>query len=328
MILPVAWNAENIARLKALGFNAIQVNVAWGTRPADEALNLEDVVELPPEQAKEYPQVVPLRCDPSPRRRARRRADLQERIALCRKAGMRTIFHFGAPYNAHCRYGDGPPNCLSDPKVARRYLLLLDAFARDFPGVDDILVYTYDQDAWLCSEFGPCPRCLGVPLHERLPPFLNQLTAAWRKHSPAGRLWWEPWELSAGQAFRCIEALRPEGLGLALHCNHAKVMAALPADRWFKNTCQLASQRGIPGHRRVFPGRVQRGVGAALVPLASAGDVARAEGPGRRAWPGGHQGVLRAGPGPGRPQSADDRHLLPKPGNRRGPGPGPAGSTV
>ena len=71
---------------------------------------------------------------------------------------MRTIFHFGAPYNAHARCGDGPPNCPLDPDVPPRYEKLLRAFVRDFPGVDDLWVYTYDQDTWLCSEFGPCPR--------------------------------------------------------------------------------------------------------------------------------------------------------------------------
>ena len=246
MVLPVAWTEENVGRLKSLGFNAVQINLAWGSRPDDETLNLEDVVELPAERQREFLQPVPLRSDASPERRMQRRADLRARIALCRRAGLRTIFHFGAPYNAHCRYGDGPPNCISDPKVTERYALLLQSFAREFPGVDDILVYTYDQDAWLCSEFGPCPRCLGVPLHERLPPLLNRLAVEWRKLSPQGRLWWEPWELSAGQVLRCVEVVDPQGFGLAIHCNIAEVMATQAADRWFKNTCGLAARRGIP----------------------------------------------------------------------------------
>ncbi len=52
----VPWSDENLARLKALGFNMAQVNVAWGPRPGDEPLNLEDVVELPAALALEYPQ--------------------------------------------------------------------------------------------------------------------------------------------------------------------------------------------------------------------------------------------------------------------------------
>lgn len=246
MPIPVPWTQDTIGQLKKLGFNTIQVNLAWGRRNGDEPLNIEDVVQLSPEQEQQYPQVVPLRCQPGAEARQKRRAELRQRIALCRQAGLRTIFHFGAPYNAHARYGDGPPNCLMDGKVTRRYELLLEVFAREFPGVDDILVYTYDQDAWLCNEFGPCPRCLGIPLHERVVPFLDRMTAAWRVHSPRGRLWWEPWELSAGQVLACVERVKPEGFGVAAHCNIAETMSTLPVDRWLKNTANLARQRHIP----------------------------------------------------------------------------------
>src|ERR1035437_7442498 len=142
MSVPVPWTREAIGQLKKLGFNTIQLDVAWGRRPGDEPLNIEDVVQLSAEQDQQYPQVVPLRCLPGAEAREKRRAELRRRIALCREAGLRTSFHFGAPYNAHARYGDGPPNCLMDQKLARRYELLLEVFARDFPGVDDLLVYT------------------------------------------------------------------------------------------------------------------------------------------------------------------------------------------
>jgi hypothetical protein len=246
MTVPVPWTAETVAQLKKLGFNTIQINVAWGPRPADEVLNVEDVVGLNPEQDRQYPQVVPLRCKPGVEARENRRAELRRRIVLCKQAGLRTLFHFGAPYNAHATYGDGPPNCIMDENVIHRYELLLDAFAHDFPGVDDLLVYTYDQDAWLCSEFGPCPRCLGVPLHKRLVPFLNRLAARWQNVRPQGRLWWEPWELSAGQSLACTETIDPRGLGLMLHCNIAEVIGTMPVDRWLKNNAALAQKRGIP----------------------------------------------------------------------------------
>jgi hypothetical protein len=246
MSVPVPWTREIVGRLKLLGFNTIQLDLAWGTRPGDEPLNIEDVVQLSAEQDQQYPQVVPLRSRPGVEARDKRRAELRRRIALCREAGLRTIFHFGAPYNAHASYGDGPPNCLMDPKVARRHELLLEVFAREFPEVDDLLVYTYDQDAWLCSEFGPCPRCLGIPLHERLVPFLDCLAAKWRSLNPKGRVWWEPWELSAGQVLACAERVKPEGFGLALHSNIAEVMSTLPVDRWLKNTAAIARQRDIP----------------------------------------------------------------------------------
>jgi hypothetical protein len=242
----VPWSDANLLRLKAIGFDTIQVNVAWGPRPGDEPLNLEDIIELPADLAWKYPQPVPLNCDPSPERRQHRRSLVQERSAACHRLGLRTLFHFGAPYNAHMRYGDAPPNCISDEKTIERYEILLDLFARDFPEVDDLLIYTYDQDAWLCNEFGPCPRCLGKPLHERLPAFLGRLTSKWQKNRPGARLWWEPWELSAGQVYRCVGNLPGEGFGLMLHANIAEVQATLPADRWLKNTAALAAERGIP----------------------------------------------------------------------------------
>lgn len=43
----VAWNDENMQKMKDLGFNTIQLNIAWGYRPNDEPLNLEDVVQVP-----------------------------------------------------------------------------------------------------------------------------------------------------------------------------------------------------------------------------------------------------------------------------------------
>ena len=50
--LPVAvpWTPQSLEMLKVLGFNTIQLNVAWGARPGDEPLNLEDVVQLSKEQ--------------------------------------------------------------------------------------------------------------------------------------------------------------------------------------------------------------------------------------------------------------------------------------
>ena len=83
-------------------------------------------------------------------------------------------------------------------------------------------------------------------MHDRLVPFLDCLAAKWRNLSPKGRVWWEPWELSAGQVLACAERVKPQGFGLALHCNIAEVMATLPVDRWLKNTAAIARQRDIP----------------------------------------------------------------------------------
>ncbi len=249
----VAWTVENLGRLKSLGFNTMQLNIAWGARPADEPLNLEDVVDVPAELyhlESEYP--IPSQADASPQRRARRKIELCERIRLCREMDVRTIFHFGAPNNGWYHPGfldymrGQMPRCLLDGKTQDYYVGLLTAFAKEYPGVDDVLLYTYDQAAWLCDEFGTCPNCAGIPLHKRVTPFVNLMAQTWQRLNPQGRLWWEPWELSAGQVLKCVEQLDPLCTGLSLHSNIAEAMSTVYADRWFKNTASIAKKRGIP----------------------------------------------------------------------------------
>src|SRR6476620_1708435 len=75
MTVPVPWTTDTVGQLKKLGFNTVQINVAWGPRPADEVLNIEDVVELTPEQQRQLPQVVPLRSKPGAEAREHRRAE-------------------------------------------------------------------------------------------------------------------------------------------------------------------------------------------------------------------------------------------------------------
>ena len=239
-VLP--WDKTNIGLLKDLGFNTIQLNIAWATRPGGEPLNLEDVLDVPDEHKGE----AVMQGDQSPERRKRRKRELRERIEVCQDAGLRTIFHFGAPYVGDKNIGDAPPNCLRDGKTVNRCVYLLEEFTKEYPGVDDILIYTYDQHAWLCSEFGPCPRCTGVPLVDRVVPFLETMKNTWLKTHPEGRLWWEPWEFSAGQVFKTVDMFEPKGFGYALHCNIAEVMGSFPGDRWLKNTIALAAERDIP----------------------------------------------------------------------------------
>lgn len=243
----VEWNDENLERLKALGFNCIQLNIAWGYRPNDEPLNLEDVVALPDGVAPMPGDAdrAPIR---TPERIAARSAELAKRIALCRKHGLRTIFHFGAPNVFYPPQDPDKPLdlCIADPATVARYRLLVRAFHEKFPGVDDLLCYTYDQHAWLCSEWGPCPRCHGIPLHERVTAFVNMMARTWRGLEQDGVLFWEPWELSAGETFRCMDDLDASCVGLALHSNIAEVQIAIPADRWFRNTVGKAARLGLP----------------------------------------------------------------------------------
>lgn len=236
------WNEETLGQIKGRGFNAVQLNIAWLWRPADEILNFEDVVSgltYPGQQsgvnmAKQDPQST-----------ERRRRDLRHRIKLTRKVGLRSIFHVGLPYQGDQCGQAQMPQCTSDPAVLQRYLDILDKFQEEFPGVDDLLIYTYDQAAWLCSEF-ECARCLGIPLHERVVPFLNQLSARWHKLSGGGRVWWEPWELSAGQVYKSVEKLEPQTLGLMLHNSFAEVMPTIAVDHYVRKVALLAAKRKIP----------------------------------------------------------------------------------
>jgi hypothetical protein len=138
-IRKVPWTKQNIERLKELGFTAIQVDVAW-TRPDDEILCIEDIVQLTPEEQKLCPQPVPLRSRPGAESLAARQDTIRQRIALAKQAGLRTLLLVGAPYNAHARYGDNPPNCILDEKTVKRHILLLERLAKVLPGLDDLQI--------------------------------------------------------------------------------------------------------------------------------------------------------------------------------------------
>lgn len=249
----VEWNDKNMELMKELGFNALQLNIAWGYRPADNALILEDVIPVPAEFRLPVDEDSTLNKNVgssktfihAPDRIAARAAELKHRIALCKKHGMRTIFHFGAPFVAYPAV-EPLSQCISEPKTINRYIKLIENFHSEFPGVDDLLMYTYDQNAWLCSEDGPCNNCNGVPLDKRVSNFVNLLAQTWKKLNPDGRLWWEPWEISAGQTYAAIEKLDPASVGLSIHSSITEVQIAIPADRWFKNVLTLAEERNIP----------------------------------------------------------------------------------
>jgi len=137
--------------------------------------------------------------------------------------------------------------------VRADYAGRLTAFFRDFDA-DDVMIYTYDQLAWLCSEFGDCPQCQGIPLHERLTPFLELLVSAAQDGKPGARLWWEPWELSEGQVLTIVDQIEPEHFGLILHNSIAEVQFVNTTDLSFRNMARVAAQRGIPVIGEAFLG--------------------------------------------------------------------------
>jgi hypothetical protein len=59
-------------------------------------------------------------------------------------------------------------------------------------------------------------------------------------------MWWEPWELSAGQIYKILPQLPVENFGLIIHCNIAEAEIARPADLWYRQVARLASERHLP----------------------------------------------------------------------------------
>jgi hypothetical protein len=214
----VAWSDAQLSALRDVGVNTLQMSIAWAWKPAGEVLNLEDLDD--PRHVIEW----------------------RRRVSQAHKFGLRTLAHFGLPMGPQ----SDATTCILDPGVREHYATRLSRFFRDFPEVDDVMIYTYDQLAWLCSEFGDCPRCHGVPLHERLIPFLEALVDAVQHAKPGARLWWEPWELSAGQTYAVADAIRPDHFGLILHHTIAEVQFVNQTDLWFRNLARLAGARGIP----------------------------------------------------------------------------------
>ena len=217
----IAWSDEQLEQIKALGVNTIQLSIAWGHKPADEVVNLEDLD-------------------------AAQREKFAYRIRQATKHGLRPMAHFGIP-----RMEGGQPACVLDPAVQEKYRVLLTDFMRSYPEVNDVLVYTFDQKAWLCSEFGPCPRCTGLPLDERLPGFINLLNDTMQASPPGSRLWWKPWELSKGQVVAILDQVKPEHLGLVLNPSTSNEVypfndRSFKSDLGVRQAVRMARERGIP----------------------------------------------------------------------------------
>lgn len=220
----ISWSDEQLEQIKALGVNMVQLSIAWGGRPANEVINLED---LDKEQREKF----------------------AYRIKQATKHGLKTIAHFGIP--RVIKFDPLEPACILDPAIQKKYVELLSDFMTSFPEVDDVLVYTFDQQAWLCSEFGPCPRCSGVPLDERVPGFLDLLNDTMQKCRPNTRLWWKPWELSKGQIVAILDKVKPAHLGLVLNPSTSNEVypfddRSFKSDLGVKRFVTLAKERNIP----------------------------------------------------------------------------------
>jgi hypothetical protein len=243
----VKWTDEAVEKLKTIGFNEVQLNIAWGSRPFDEALDLIDVVTVPGEA--ELPGT------------AERQAELKRRVQLAQRHGLRMLFHFGSPFMDRNPYTGEVPRIpyridnvtydswydILNPKVTDHELALLREFRRQFPDVEDILVYSYDQDAWQTPEFKYNKFSYGIPLTERLPGYLALLHRAWTEgRSGKAHMWWEPWELSAGQVYEILPKLPRTDFGLIIHSNIDEVHLVAPGDGWFQTVARMGRKLGLP----------------------------------------------------------------------------------
>ena len=101
------------------------------------------------------------------------------------------------------------------------------------------------------ASFGPCPRCSGIPLDERLSAFLNLMNEALQKHHPGITLWWKPWEISSGQAVKIAKEVKASHFGLVLNPSSANEVysfddRSFKSDVGIKRIVQVAADRGIP----------------------------------------------------------------------------------
>lgn len=236
----IRYDESQLSALKKLGFNTIQLNIAWGARPADEPLNLEDILYI--EGGGDKKQI------------EKRLSDIKFRAKQAKLWGFRTLFHFGAP-RLDSLYKSLRPDIMdlatekysiSKKEITYKYVDFLKRLKKEIPELDDIQIYTFDQEAWIANEFGDGPTDRGIPISERIPLFLQTLTSTWAEINPSGILWWEPWEMSAGQIYACIPFLPVNNFGLFLHSNIAEVQFTRPVDVWFKNMVRLLNERKIP----------------------------------------------------------------------------------
>jgi hypothetical protein len=226
VVADMRWDDEQLKDLKELGVNMLQLSVAWGGKPGNEVINLEDLDE---EQTAKW----------------------KYRVSQAEKHGFKTIAHFGIPRMLN--FDPVKPACIQEQSIRDKYVDLINNFMKTFPEVNDMLVYTYDQQAWICSEFGPCPNCTGIPISDRLPGFLNLLKTTMQESRPNAKttLWWKPWEISKGQTIDILKKIDHNGFGLMLNSSTSNEVypfndGSFTSDLGLKRLVQYAYENGVP----------------------------------------------------------------------------------
>lgn len=239
----VEWNDEQLQILKDMGMNFAQLNIAWNGRPGNEPLNLD---HLDDDMIKTF----------------------QYRVAQLKKFGMKGMPHFGMPRMLMSKH-DGnitpymTPACIMEEETTERNWAMMEKLMKACPEIDDYMIYTYDQHAWICSEFGSCPSCSGVPLDERLPGFINEFKRRMAKVNPNVTFWWQPWELSLGQIAEVLYKIEPDHFGLMINTAGSESYFNNLDNYWVRGIGAIAEERNIP-----IIGEIQTaGSGVGGVPL-------------------------------------------------------------
>ena len=225
----ISWSDEQLEQIKALGVNVVQLSIAWGNKPANEVLNLEDLD-------------------------AEQRAKFAFRIKQAKKHGLKTMAHFGIPRMIN----DNPvqPACILDPAVQEKYRELLTDFMKSFPEVDDVWSTRSTSGRGCAASSGrvraaaACRWTSGCRLSSNL---LNETMQNCR---PNTRLWWKPWELSKGQVVAILDKVNPAHLGLVLNPSTSNEVypfndRSFKSDLGVKRLVRMALERNIPVTGRI-----------------------------------------------------------------------------
>jgi len=239
----IEWNDEQLQVLKDMGMNFVQMNIAWSNIPGGEPLNLEHMSD---EMIQTF----------------------QYRIRQLKKFGMKGMPHFGMPRLKMTQHSGNltpymTPACIQETETFDTNWRMMEKLMKACPEIDDYMFYTYDQFAWICSEFGNCPKCSGVPLDERLPKFINNFKSNMRKLNKKAVFWWQPWELSLGQIVEILYKIEPENFGLMLNTSGTESYFNNLDNYWIRCIGRVAEELNIP-----IIGEIQTaGSGVGGVPL-------------------------------------------------------------
>lgn len=226
-ILPeTEWSEEQVLKLVGLGLNFAQLNIAWDNRPNNEPLNLEHMTD---DLVNEF----------------------DRRVKLLKKHGLKGMFHFGMPKVKVLEHEANitpylTPACISDGKILSENIDMITNLMQKLPDVNDYMFYTYDQHAWLCSEFGECPKCAGVPLDMRLPQYINSFKKAMGEVNGKAMFWWQPWELSLGQICEVLTKITTDNFGLMLNTAGSESYFNNLDNLWLRCISQIAAEKNIP----------------------------------------------------------------------------------